>query len=99
MIYTRGPTVIYTRSTVIYTPFEYDLRSFSTNYGGYNIHFSFESAGDRDLQPVFRKLNPAADLQKLQKWGVKKPKITPEYDFCSFRTNHAPPSFGMARAS
>ena len=27
--------------------------------------------------------------------GVKKLKITPEYDFCSFCTNHAPPPFGM----
>ena len=57
----------------------------------YNLHFLFEYAGDRVLQPIFRKLHPGADLQN----GYKKLKITVEYDFSSFCTNYAPPSFGM----
>ena len=32
---------------------------------------------------------------QIFKTGVKKLKITVEYDFSSFCTNYAPPSFGM----
>ena len=85
----------------------------------YNLHFLFEYAGDRILQPISRKLHPGAmctiytfcsnmrvsafyspffvnctQVQIFQT-GVKKLKITVEYDFSSFCTNYAPPSFGM----
>ena len=33
---------------------------------------------------------------QIFKTGVKKLKITVEYDFSSFCTNYAPPSFGVA---
>ena len=49
----------------------------------YNLHFLFEYAGERVLQPIFRKLHPGADLPN----GCKKLKITVEYDFSSFCTN------------
>ena len=87
----------------------------------YNLHFLFEYAGDRILQPISRKLHPGAmctiytfcsnmrvsafyspffvnctQVQIFQT-GVKKLKITVEYDFSSFCTNYAPPSFGMVR--